>query len=111
MKYANARPRPSYHITTPSLSTKIRDTTDTAYMKQSRLTGHQSSCTTWPANKPQHAGTARTLNTAEPTTVPTPMSLCVINVPTELMNNSGLDVAAAMNVAPTTSSFMLNATE
>lgn len=56
---------------------------------------------TWPAKSPQHAGTASTLNTAEPTTVPTPISLLVINVPTELMNNSGLDAAAAMNVAPT----------
>lgn len=57
---------------------------------------------TFPVNKPQQAGTAKTLNTAEPTTVPTPMSLFVMNVPTELMNSSGLEVAAAINVAPTT---------
>lgn len=56
---------------------------------------------TCPANKPQHAGTASTLNTADPTTVPTPISLLVINVPTEFINNSGLEVAAAINVAPT----------
>lgn len=49
---------------------------------------------TCPAKSPQHAGTASILNTADPTTVPTPMSPFVINVPTQLMNNSGLDVAA-----------------
>lgn len=48
---------------------------------------------------PQQAGTANTLNTAAPTIVPTPRSLFVMNVPMELMNNSGLDVAAAINVA------------
>ncbi len=34
------------------------------------------------------------LKTADPTTVPTPMSPFVINVPTQFINNSGLDVAA-----------------
>lgn len=57
---------------------------------------------TLPAKRPQQAGTARTLKTAEPTIAPTPRSLFVINVPTELINNSGLDAAAAINVAPTT---------
>lgn len=48
---------------------------------------------TWPAKRPQQAGTARILNTAEPTIAPTPKSLFVMNVPTELMNNSGLEAA------------------
>uniref|UniRef100_A0A182IUW8 Uncharacterized protein n=1 Tax=Anopheles atroparvus TaxID=41427 RepID=A0A182IUW8_ANOAO len=55
--------------------------------------------------RPQTAGTASMLNTAEPTTAPTPRSPFVTNVPTQLMNSSGLDEAAAMNVAPATSSF------
>lgn len=44
------------------------------------------------------------LNTADPTIVPTPRSPSVMNVPTIFMNNSGLEVAAAINVAPATSS-------
>ncbi|KAJ6636773.1 hypothetical protein Bhyg_15368 [Pseudolycoriella hygida] len=76
---------------------------------------------TCPANSPQQAGTANMLKTADPTTVPTPRSPFVINVPTQLMNNSGLDVAAykaplnrflaltAIKVAPTTSSFIFKA--
>lgn len=114
-------------MTRLSWRTQINEITDMAYIRQSRLSGHQSKpitlkwnkkciliqsdlnwirssvgCQlTWPAKSPQQAGTANTLNTAEPTTVPTPMSLFVMNVPTEFMNNSGLDVAAAMNVAPT----------
>lgn len=43
------------------------------------------------------------LNTAEPTIVPTPMSPSVMNVPMAFTNNSGADVAAAINVAPATS--------
>lgn len=58
---------------------------------------------TIPAPIPQHAGTARMLKTAEPTIVPTPMSPSVMNVPIALTNNSGAEVAAAMNVAPATS--------
>ena len=50
--------------------------------------------------RPQAAGTARTLKTAEPTTVPTPKFPLVTNVPTKLINNSGLLVAAAIKVAP-----------
>lgn len=57
------------------------------------------------AIKPQHAGTARTLKTADPTTVPTPRSPCVMNVPTQLMNNSEIEPAMAINVAPAMSSF------
>ena len=57
---------------------------------------------------PQQAGTASTLNTALPTTAPTPMSPSVMNVPTTLMKNSGLDTAAAMNVAPAMSSGIFN---
>lgn len=59
------------------------------------------------ANNPQQAGTARILKTAEPTIVPIPRSPSVINVPTTFMNNSGLDVAAAINVAPATSFVIL----
>ena len=55
------------------------------------------------AKRPQQAGTARILNTAEPTIVPTPKSPSVTKVPIMLMNNSGLDDAAAINVAPATS--------
>lgn len=62
---------------------------------------------TLPAKSPQHAGTASTLKTADPTIAPTPKSLFVIKVPTQLINNSGLEAAAAINVAPTTSSFKL----
>ena len=58
---------------------------------------------TIPAPMPQQAGTARMLNTAEPTIVPTPMSPSVMNVPMAFTNNSGADVAAAINVAPATS--------
>ena len=43
------------------------------------------------------------LNIAAPTTVPTPKSDSVINVPMMLMNNSGVEVATAINVAPATS--------
>lgn len=59
------------------------------------------------AKRPQHAGTASTLKTADPTMVPTPKSPSVTKVPTQLMNNSGLELAVAMNVAPATSSFIL----
>lgn len=56
-----------------------------------------------PAPMPQQAATARMLKTAEPTMVPMPMSPSVMNVPMQLTNSSGADVAAAMNVAPATS--------
>lgn len=58
---------------------------------------------TMPAPIPQQAGTARILNTAEPTIVPTPMSPSVMNVPMAFTKSSGAEVAAAMNVAPATS--------
>ena len=56
-----------------------------------------------PAPIPQQAGTARMLKTAEPTIVPTPISPSVMKVPIAFTNNSGADVAAAINVAPATS--------
>lgn len=62
-----------------------------------------------PAPIPQHAATAKMLNTALPTIVPTPMSPSVMNVPMTLTKSSGADVAAAMNVAPATSFDMFNA--
>lgn len=49
---------------------------------------------------PQHAATAKMLNTAEPTMVPIPMSPSVMNVPMTFTNNSGLLVAPAIKVAP-----------
>lgn len=52
---------------------------------------------------PQHAGAARMLKAAEPTIVPTPMSPCVMNVPTILIKSSGEEVPTAMMVAPATS--------
>jgi hypothetical protein len=55
---------------------------------------------TIPAPMPQHAATANILKTADPTMVPIPISPSVINVPITLTNNSGADVAAAINVAP-----------
>lgn len=60
------------------------------------------------ANKPQQAGTAKILNTADPTIVPIPKSPSVTKVPTLLMNNSGLELATAINVAPAMSSFIRN---
>lgn len=57
-------------------------------------------------NRPQQAGTANMLNTADPTMVPTPRSPSVTKVPTELINNSGLELAVAMKVAPAMSSFI-----
>jgi len=60
------------------------------------------------ANIAQHAGTASMLNTAEPTMVPTPKSPSVMKVPMTLMNNSGLELAAAITVAPATSSVTLS---
>ena len=62
---------------------------------------------TWFANKPQQAGTANILKTAEPTIVPTPKSPSVTKVPTILMNSSGLELAVAIIVAPATSSVTL----
>lgn len=61
---------------------------------------------TAPAKSAQHAGTAKTLKTADPTTAPTPRSPSVTKVPTQLMNNSGLELAAAMKVAPAISEAM-----
>lgn len=55
------------------------------------------------AKRPQQAGTARILNTADPTMVPTPRSPWVTKVLTQLTNNSGLELAVAMKVAPTIS--------
>lgn len=52
---------------------------------------------------PQQAATAKILNTALPTIVPTPISPSVMKVPITLTNNSGAEVAAAINVAPATS--------
>lgn len=66
---------------------------------------------TIPAPIPQQAATARILNTADPTMVPTPMSPSVMNVPMTLTNSSGAEVAAAMNVAPATSFDIFNAWE
>lgn len=69
---------------------------------------HQNVCTrTLFANNAQHAGTANILNTAEPTIAPTPKSPSVTKVPMALMNNSGLELAAAITVAPATSSVTL----
>ena len=51
---------------------------------------------TKPVNRPQHAGTARTLNAAEPTIVPIPMSHSVTKVPIKLINSSGDDVPTAI---------------
>lgn len=62
-----------------------------------------------PAPMPQHAATASMLNTAEPTIVPTPISPSVIKVPITLTKSSGADVAAAINVAPATSTDIFNA--
>lgn len=56
-----------------------------------------------PVKIPQIAAIPSTLNTDEPTIVPTPMSPFVINVPTKATNSSGAEVAAAKNVAPATS--------
>lgn len=84
----------------------MRPITANPYIKQSRVTGQRSSLITWPAIKPQHAGTASILKTAEPTIVPTPMSPSVMNVATQLMNSSELDEATAMNVAPAMSFFI-----
>jgi len=58
---------------------------------------------------PQQAATAKMLNTADPTIVPTPISPSVMKVPITLTNSSGAEVAAAMNVAPATSLDMLSA--
>jgi hypothetical protein len=55
------------------------------------------------AARPIHAATPNVLNTAEPTTVPTPRSDSVMNVPIILTKSSGDDVATAMKVAPATS--------
>lgn len=60
---------------------------------------------------PQHAATAKILNTAEPTIVPMPISPSVINVPITFTNNSGLLVAPAINVAPQISLDIFNAIE
>ncbi|KAL0118758.1 hypothetical protein PUN28_009432 [Cardiocondyla obscurior] len=56
------------------------------------------------ANSAQQAGTANILNTAEPTMVPTPKSPSVTKVPITLIKSSGLELAAAITVAPATSS-------
>lgn len=58
--------------------------------------------------RPQHAGTAKMLNTADPTIVPTPISPWVTNVPTLFINSSGLELATAINVAPAMSSFIFS---
>jgi hypothetical protein len=55
------------------------------------------------AERPIHAATPSVLNTAEPTTVPTPRSDSVMKVPMMLTKSSGDDVATAMKVAPATS--------
>lgn len=66
---------------------------------------------TIPAPIPQQAGTAKMLNTADPTIVPTPISPSVMKVPIALTNNSGAEVAAAINVAPATSFDIESATK
>lgn len=58
---------------------------------------------------PQQAATARMLNTAEPTIVPTPMSPSVMKVPMTLTKSSGAEVAAAIKVAPATSADIFKA--
>jgi len=75
-----------------------------------RRLGHRKRTThTIPAPMPQQAATAKMLNTADPTIVPTPISPSVMKVPITLTNSSGAEVAAAMNVAPATSLDMLSA--
>uniref|UniRef100_A0A1A9ZGN0 Uncharacterized protein n=1 Tax=Glossina pallidipes TaxID=7398 RepID=A0A1A9ZGN0_GLOPL len=68
-----------------------------------RNLGSSSTQITIPAPIPQQAATANILNTAEPTIVPTPISPSVMKVPITFTNNSGAEVAAAINVAPATS--------
>lgn len=65
---------------------------------------------TFDAAKPPTAATPSVLNMADPTTVPTPISDWVINVPTQLTKNSGAEVAMAMNVAAATSCQQTNNT-
>lgn len=129
----------SYHSTRPSRRVSIRRTTVKAYAIVSRDTGHHSKFNTyeydsdkditsgrwksrrsiaskrtvftWFANSAQHAGTANILKTAEPTIVPTPKSPSVTKVPMTLMNNSGLELAAAITVAPATSSVTFSSAE
>lgn len=66
---------------------------------QSRLTDCFSSWIDVRAKRPQNAGTAKMLKTAEPTIVPTPMSpFSVTNVPTQLTSSSGKLVATVIKV-------------
>lgn len=103
------RIRASYHITLSSIKIKISVTTDTPYMKQSRVKGHHSiSMSLLCKNNPQHAGTAKILKTADPTIVPIPRLFFVTNVPITLIKSSGDDVDAAIIVAPATSLRILN---
>ena len=74
---------------------KIKTVTVNPYARQSRVRGHQSRGTAILAPIPQHAATAKILNTALPTIVPKPISPSVINVPITFTKSSGADVAAA----------------
>lgn len=96
----------SYHMTTLSRAIMAKTAIDTKYTALSRNSGHFSNLMTWLAARPTHADTPSVLYTPLPTTVPTPRSDSVKNVPMMETNSSDMLVAVAINVAPATSGEM-----
>lgn len=75
---------------------------------QSRLSREAFNFNVDGAKSPQIAETAKMLKIADPTMVPMLMSPSLINVPTQLMHNSGDDVAIVINMTDANSCFILS---
>ena len=75
---------------------------------QSRLSRYTSTLFTDRVKIPQHAVMTKMLNIAEPTIVPMPIPPSEMNVPTQLMHSSGMDVAIVINVPEASSCFIFN---
>lgn len=88
----------------PSHVKKIKTNILNVYKQQSRVKGHQSSCTNlFAVAMPANAPTPKTLNIIEPKMPPSPTSESTTNDEIMFVKNSGAIVAKAINVAAATS--------
>lgn len=88
----------------PSHVNEINTNMLNVYKQQSRVKGHQSSCTNlFAVARPANAPTPRTLNISEPKIPPSPTSESATNEEIMLVKNSGAIVAKAANEAAATS--------
>ena len=73
------------------------------YAIESLNSGHMCNVMAIPEHSPQIADMKRMLNIVEPIMVPRPISPSPMNTDAIAMNRVGMELPAAMNVAPATS--------